>query len=80
MDFNEDVDLDEYEYPEMELIVCKLIKIPPKTGKNRSDNVMTECAYIDGKKGDLYNSMHLRINKMSAGKYLVLYKCNFSDK
>ena len=80
MEHHDDVNLDEYEYPELELIVCKLIKIPPKTGKNSSDNVMTECAYIDGKKGELYNSMHVRINKMSAGKYLVLYKCDFPGK
>lgn len=72
-------ELDEYEYPEMEIILCKLIKMPPKTGKNTSDKVLSECAYIDGKKSDLYNNLHLRVNKMTAGKYLVLYTANFTD-
>lgn len=28
---------EDYEYAEMQLIVCKAIKIPPKTGANTSD-------------------------------------------
>ena len=78
--FDGEADMDEYEYPEMTLILCKLIKIPPKTGKNSSDKILSECAYIDGKTSDLYNSLHLRVNKMSAGKYLVLYTANFTNK
>ena len=74
-----DGDVNEYDYPEMEIILCKLIRYPPKTGKNTSDKVKSECAYIEGKSSDLYNSLHLRINKMSAGKYLVLYNAKFSE-
>lgn len=68
---------DEYEYPEMTLIVAKVVKIPPKTGKNSSEKITGEVAYIDGISSDLYNSVNLRIDKMTAGKYLVFYTANF---
>lgn len=51
-----------YEYPEMQMILTKVIKMPPKTGANSSDDITGECAYIDGVTSDLYNCMHLKIN------------------
>ena len=39
-----------------------------------------ECAFIDGVTSDLYNAVHLKIDKMTAGKYLVFYTAKFSKK
>lgn len=78
--FMEDVKLVpsiEYEYPEMTFIVAKVIKVPPKTGKNTSEHITGECAYIDGVTSDLYNCVNLRIDRMTAGKYLCFYTANF---
>ena len=54
-----------------------MLKIPPKTGKNSSAAISGECAYIDGVTSDLYNSVHLKIDKMTAGKYIVFYHAKF---
>ena len=51
--------------------------MPPKTGKNRTNKAMGECAYIDGVTSDLYNSCHIKINKMTAGTYVIFYTCEF---
>jgi len=78
--FMDDVDLkegDEYQYAESCIIVTKVLKIPPKTGKNSSAAISGECAYIDGVTSDLYNSVHLKIDKMTAGKYIVFYSAKF---
>lgn len=69
---------EEYEYAEMQLIVTKVIKVPPKTGQNQSDDVTGECAYIDGLCDDLYNTAAVKIDKMTAGKYLIFYTANFN--
>ena len=69
---------DDYKYAEMQLIVTKVVKVPPKTGENNSDEVTGECAFIDGVTDDLYNCTSLKIDKMTAGKYLVFYTANFS--
>lgn len=53
---------EDYEYAEMQLIVCKAIKIPPKTGANTSDDIMAECAYVDGVLDDTYNTCAVRID------------------
>ena len=71
---------EEYEYAEMTLIVTKVIKIPPETGKNSTELVTGECAYIDGVVSDLYNTCHVKINKMTAGKYIAFYKANFKKE
>ena len=68
-----------YEYANMQLIVTKVIKVPPKTGRNTSEHTVTgECAYVDGICDDLYNTASLKIDKMTAGKYLIFYTANFS--
>ena len=69
----------DYEYPEMMFILTKVIKIPPKTGQNTSDRVTGECAYIDGVQTDLYNTMSLKVDKMTAGKYLCFYKADWKQ-
>jgi hypothetical protein len=61
----------------MQFILTKVIKIPPKTGQNSSDRITGECAYIDGVTSDLYNTVSLKVNKMTAGKYICFYKANF---
>ena len=66
-----------YEYPEMQMILTKVIKMPPMTGANTSDDITGECAYIDGVTSDLYNCMHLKINQLNAGKYIMFYTCAF---
>ena len=71
--------VNDYEYPEMTFILTKVVKIPPKTGKNSSDRVTGECAYIDGVTSDLYNCVHLKVNKMTAGKYIAFYKADFKN-
>lgn len=60
-----------YEYAEMQLIVTKIIKNPQKRGAK-------ECAFIDGATSDLYNSVHVRINKMTPGTYIVFYTADFN--
>ncbi len=62
----------------MQLIVTKVIKVPPKTGENQENKIVTgECAFIDGITDDLYNSVKLKIDKMTAGKYIVFYTADF---
>ena len=62
----------------MQLIVTKVIKVPPKTGENKGDEIVTgECAFIDGITDDIYNSVNLKIDKMTAGKYIVFYTADF---
>ena len=68
---------DDYEYAEMQLIITKSVSIPPKTGKNHTNKIHHECAFIDGITTDLYNSAHLKIDKMIAGRYIVFYTANF---
>ena len=46
-----------YEYAEMQLICTKIIKVPPKTGKNTSNEIVVECAYIDGMIDNTYNNI-----------------------
>mmetsp|Transcript_24542 Transcript_24542/g.38062 ORF Transcript_24542/g.38062 Transcript_24542/m.38062 type:complete len:137 (-) Transcript_24542:11-421(-) len=71
---------DDYEYPEQTLIVTKVIKVPPQTGKNESELVTGECAYIDGTISDLYNTVNVKINKLTAGKYIVFYSAKFKKE
>lgn len=62
----------------MQLIVTKVIKVPPKTGENQDNKIVTgECAFIDGITDDTYNSVKLKIDKMTAGKYIVFYTADF---
>lgn len=69
---------DNYEYAKMQLIVTKVIKVPPKTGENQDNKIVTgECAFIDGITDDTYNSVKLKIDKMTAGKYIVFYTADF---
>jgi hypothetical protein len=75
--FMEEGGSEDYEYAQMQLIVTKVIKVPPKTGENKSEGITGECAYIDGIVDDLYNSIHLRIDKMTAGRYIVFYTAKF---
>jgi hypothetical protein len=53
--------------------------MPPRTGENSSNQITGECAYVDGITSDLYNCMHLKINQMNAGKYIVFYSCAFKE-
>ena len=71
---------EDYEYAEMHLILTKVVKIPPKTGENKSTGITGECAYIDGVVSDVYNSVHLRIDKMTAGSYIVFYTAKFKKE
>ena len=71
---------EDYEYAEMQLICTKVVKIPPKTGENGSDEITGECAFIDGVTSDLYNSANLKIDKMTAGKYLIFYTAKFKKE
>ena len=64
-----------YEYAEMQLIVTKVVKTPPKPGQKRGKH---ECAFIDGATSDLYNSVHVKINKMTPGQYIVFYTADFN--
>ena len=65
----------------MQLIVTKVIKIPPKTGENQGNKIVSgECAFIDGITDDTYNSVKLKIDKMTAGKYLVFYTAKFQKQ
>ena len=66
-----------YEYAQMQLIICKVIKVPPKDGK--LENVQGECAYINGNLGDLYNSINVKIESMTAGTYIAFYCANFKS-
>lgn len=68
---------EEYENAEMQLVVCKVVKIPPNTGRNNTDRPVGECAYVDGCQSDLYNSVHLNIKKMTAGQYVFFYTAKF---
>jgi hypothetical protein len=63
----EDDEADDYEYAEAQLIVTKVIKIPPQSGGNHTDHPIGECTYIDGATSSMYNSVFVKINKMTAG-------------
>ena len=76
--FMDEMNLDEdYAYAEMQFIVTKMVKIPPKTGRNNSEVITGECAYVDGVVSDLYNNVSLKVDNMTAGKYLCFYTANF---
>ena len=68
---------EDYQYAEMQLIVTKVIKIPPKTGQQNAAEITGECAFIDGVTDDMYNACNLKIDKMSAGKYIIFYTAKF---
>ena len=68
---------DDYQYAEMQLILTKIVKVPPKTGENKSTGITGECAYIDGRIDDLYNCIHMKVDKMTAGTYIVFYTAKF---
>ena len=74
-EFNIDTS-DSYQYAEMQFIVTKSLRVPVKSGELETE-ATGECAYIDGVIGDLYNSVHLKIDKMTAGKYLCFYTAKF---
>ena len=61
----------------MSLIVTKVLTRPPKDKDTEETRVTGECAFVDGITSDLYNNVHLKINKMTAGKYLVFYTAKF---
>ena len=65
------------EFAEMQLIITKVVKIPPKTGNNNTEEVTGECAFIDGLVSDLYNSANLKIDKMTSGQYILFYTAKF---
>jgi len=70
---------EDYQFAEMQLIVTKVIKIPPKTGANNTTSITGECAYIDGVTNDVYNSCSLKIDRMTAGQYILFYKAKFNE-
>jgi hypothetical protein len=39
-----------------------------------------ECAYVDGVIADTYPSISLRINNMTAGRYIAFYTAEFSKE
>lgn len=56
--------------------MTKCLRTPKKQGDPETE-ATGECAFIDGVTGDLYNSVHLKIDKMTAGKYLCFYTAKF---
>ena len=68
--------LDDYQYAEMQFIVTKVLRVPVKSGEKET-KATGECAFIDGVTSDLYNSVSLKIDKMTAGKYLCFYTAKF---
>lgn len=74
--FKGDGDAADDQYAEMQCIVTKVVKVPPK-GMARKDAVTGECAYIEGSTGDLYSDLNVKIDKMTAGNYIVFYTANF---
>jgi hypothetical protein len=68
---------DNYEYAEMQLIATKVIKIPADSELNRTGKPIGECAFIDGVQSDIYNTVHLKIKKMTAGRYVFFYTAKF---
>ena len=65
-------ELDEnYDYAELSLILSKVVKVPVKHSK--SGATKNECAYVDGITGDLYNSVTLKVETLTAGNYIVFY-------
>lgn len=71
---------EEYQYAEMTMIVTKVLRVPPNKEGNDEEIITGECAYIDGVISDLYNTCHIKINKMTAGRYIVFYKAKFNTK
>ena len=71
---------EDYEYADMQLIVTKVLKQPARTGKNKSNFNKGECAFIDGTHCNLYNTIHTKINKMTAGSYIFFYTGNFREE
>ena len=72
--------IEDYEYAMMHLIVTKVIKVPPNEGGNTTNSVVEEAGYIDGVTDDLYNSVSVKLDEMSPGKYLVFYTANFNSR
>ena len=69
------VENENYDYAELTLILTKVIKVPVKHSKVGA--VKTECAYVDGVTGDLYNNINLKVETLTAGNYIVFYKGEF---
>ena len=70
-------EMNNYEYAEMILIVTKVIPLDPGSAKNKSVFPRGECAYVDGVVQDLYNTCHVKIEKMTAGRYIFFYTAKF---
>lgn len=64
-----------YDYAELTLILTKVIKVPVKHSK--SGATKSECAYVDGVTGDLYNSITLKVDTLTAGNYIIFYTGEF---
>ena len=58
------------------MIVTKVLTRPPQKDDEQS-RVTGECAFVDGITSDLYNTVTVKINKMTAGKYLIFYTADF---
>ena len=69
------VENENYDYAELTLILTKVIKVPVKHSKVGA--VKTECAYVDGVTGDLYNNINLKVETLTAGNYIVFYRGEF---
>lgn len=67
---------DDYQYGEMQFILTKILRVPVKADEQETKTT-GECAFIDGVTSDLYPSVHLKVDKMTAGKYLCFYTCKF---
>ena len=62
----------------MQLIVCKVVKLPPRSEKNKTFKTKSELAFVDGVTQDLYNTCFVRINKMTSGRYIFFYTADFN--
>ena len=67
---------EDYEYAEMQMILTKVVKVPPK-GVKKDTGVTGECAFVEGGTGDLYNDLIVKIDKMTAGNYILFFTANF---
>ena len=63
----------------MTFIVTKVLRVPQNKKSNDEEKITGECAYIDGVITDVYNTCHIKINKMTAGRYVVFYKAKFNS-
>lgn len=72
---------DDYKYAEMQFIVTKKLQKPALADdEDQTPTTTGECAFIDGVTSDLYNSCTIKIDKMTAGKYLCFYTAKFGKK